>query len=117
MRVLLLRSLGGHAARTIVDQDQAAAEWLLAAGLAAAAPVRHSTSRSVRNSGDFATAASGRHWRALSRHISPAGGDALWPPPHPVPGPRMPANLTSAREPTSPASTSSRPAPWPADAA
>ena len=38
MRVLLLRSLGGHAARTIVDQDQAAAEWLLAAGLAVAAP-------------------------------------------------------------------------------
>ncbi|MEV6830703.1 hypothetical protein [Amycolatopsis sp. NPDC051102] len=38
MRVLLLRSLGGHPARAIVDQDQAAAEWLLAAGLAAAAP-------------------------------------------------------------------------------
>ncbi|WP_410673796.1 hypothetical protein [Amycolatopsis sp. cmx-4-68] len=38
MRVLLLRSLGGHPARTIVDQDQAAAEWLLAAGLAVSAP-------------------------------------------------------------------------------
>ncbi|WET76884.1 hypothetical protein P3102_22535 [Amycolatopsis sp. QT-25] len=38
MRVLLLRSLGGHPARTIVDQDQAAAEWLLTTGMAVAAP-------------------------------------------------------------------------------
>lgn len=38
MRVLLLRSLGGHPARTIVDQDQAAAEWLLSTGLAVPAP-------------------------------------------------------------------------------
>jgi len=37
MRVLLLRSLGGHPARTVIDQDQAAADWLLAAGLAVAA--------------------------------------------------------------------------------
>ncbi|WP_326950246.1 hypothetical protein OG439_16550 [Amycolatopsis sp. NBC_01307] len=38
MRVLLLRSLGGHPARTVVDQDQAAAEWLLSTGLAVTAP-------------------------------------------------------------------------------
>lgn len=38
MRVLLLRSLGGHPARTVVDQDQAAAEWLLSTGLAVPAP-------------------------------------------------------------------------------
>lgn len=38
MRVLLLRSLGGHPARTVVDQDQAAAEWLLTTGMAVAAP-------------------------------------------------------------------------------
>lgn len=37
MRVLLLRSLGGHPARTVVDQDQAAAEWLLSVGFAIAA--------------------------------------------------------------------------------
>jgi hypothetical protein len=38
MRVLLLRSLGGHPPRTVIDQDQAAAEWLLSTGMAIAAP-------------------------------------------------------------------------------
>ncbi|GAA4527501.1 hypothetical protein [Amycolatopsis samaneae] len=37
MRVKLLRSLGGHPANTVVDRDQAAAEWLLATGNAVAA--------------------------------------------------------------------------------
>ncbi|MDT8910906.1 hypothetical protein [Amycolatopsis sp. PS_44_ISF1] len=37
MRVLLLRSLGGHPARTVIEQDQAAADWLLSIGLAVAA--------------------------------------------------------------------------------
>lgn len=38
MRVLLLRSLGGHPARSVVEQDQAAAAWLLSTGLAVSAP-------------------------------------------------------------------------------
>ncbi|MYW96015.1 hypothetical protein G3I59_36780 [Amycolatopsis rubida] len=38
MRILLLRSLGGHPARTVIDHDHAAAEWLLSTGLAVAAP-------------------------------------------------------------------------------
>jgi hypothetical protein len=38
MRVRLLQALGGSAAGEVIDRDDAAAEWLLSAGLAVAVP-------------------------------------------------------------------------------
>jgi hypothetical protein len=75
MRVLLLRSLGGHPARTIVDQDQAAAEWLLAAGLAVAAPDSEAEPADAEPSdpAEPVTSGSGRRGRRPSRTATGGG--------------------------------------------
>ena len=78
MRVLLLRSLGGHPTRTVVDQDQAAAEWLLSVGFAVPAddepdPADDETEDETEVPDEPVTSTSTRRVRRSPRTATPGG--------------------------------------------